>query len=215
MTTPSVKDFFTGDFKEGISYLVYGDDKAGKTTLLLYAALKTVEKAGKVLWVDCGARLYFTRLHQIIPPQLLDKIYVTQPRSFREQLESIINVHDFLPSDTRLVVVDDFTYLHRLELSGNPSKDLPIYRALSLQAALLKDVAMTRKASVVVVGLVHEIPVINVVAPVAGRIVSYWADFVAKLVRRNGYVEMVEEKPSTGRMFFRIVDRGVDVLGFR
>lgn len=213
LAKPSADDFFTGDFKPQISYLVYGEDKAGKTTLLLSASSKMAEKGWKVLWIDCGARLYFPRVEQIIPADRLEKIYVTQPRSFREQLESVVNVYDFLPSDTRLVVCDDFTSLHRLELTGNPSKDLPIYRALSLQAALLKDLALTRKVSVALVGLVHEIPIFNVTTPVAGRIVSYWADCVARIQKKDKFVELVEEKPSNRRILFRVVERGVHVLG--
>lgn len=208
---PGVGDFFTGLFKQGVSYLLYGEDKAGKTTLVLSAAAKMMEKRMRVLWVDCGARLYFPRVKQLVKSSL-DMMYVTQPRSFKEQLESIINVHDLLPTDTRLVVCDDFTYLHRLELSGKVSQDQPIYEALTFQAALLKDLAVTKNLAVVVVGLIHEIPVLNVAAPVAGRIVSYWADCIVRLQRKNGVREAVEEKPGSVRISFMIKEDGVKMV---
>jgi hypothetical protein len=53
---------------------------------------------------------------------MLESIYVTQPKTFREQLESVVNIHDYLPSGVGLVVCDDFTYLHRLEISGKPAQ---------------------------------------------------------------------------------------------
>ncbi len=208
----SVNDFFTGSFKEGSTYLLYGEDKVGKTTLVMSAASKLMDEGGKVLWVDCGARLYFPRVEQLMKANKLDMMYVTQPRSFREQLEAIVNIHDRLPTNTKLVVCDDFTFLHRLELSGNVSKDLPLYEALTFQAALLKDLAIARKTSVVVVGLVHEIPALNITAPVAGRIVSYWADCVVKLIRRDNVREAVEEKPGKGSRIFTIGVDGVREL---
>ncbi|MCS6769490.1 MAG: hypothetical protein NZ570_03530 [Candidatus Caldarchaeum sp.] len=212
MTSLHVDDLFTAAFKPATLYLIYGEDKVGKTTLVLSAASKLMERGERVLWVDCGARLYLPRVKQLVKPDKLDMMYVAQPRSFRQQLESITNIHDHLPKDTRLVVCDDFTHLHRLELTGNVSKDLPLYEALTFQAALLKDLAASGNISVVVVGLVHEIPVLNVSAPVAGRIVSYWADCVVRLVRRNGVREAVEEKPAAGSRRFTLTDEGVQLL---
>ena len=206
---PSAEDFFTGRFRKGCSYLLYGDDKAGKTTLVMSAAASAVGEGAGVVWVDCGARLYLPRVRQILRPEMLERIYVTQPKTFSEQLESIVNIHDYLPSGVGLVVCDDFTYLHRLEISGKPAQDLPIYSSLTFQAALLKDLAVTRRAAVVLVGLVHEIPVLNVAAPVAGRIVSYWSDCIVRLHRREGVRELVEEKPGTGRITFTLTDSGV------
>jgi RecA/RadA recombinase len=206
---PSAEDFFTGRFRKGCSYLLYGDDKAGKTTLVMSAAARVVGEGMRVVWVDCGARLYFPRVRQILGAEMLESIYVTQPKTFREQLESVVNIHDYLPSGVGLVVCDDFTYLHRLEISGKPAQDLPIYSSLAFQAALLKDLAVTRQTSVVLVGLIHEIPVLNIAAPVAGRIVSYWSDCVARLQRRDGVREVVEEKPGTGRVTFTLADSGV------
>ena len=206
---PSAEDFFTGRFRKGCSYLLYGDDKAGKTTLVMSAAASAVGEGVGVVWVDCGARLYLPRVRQILRPEMLERIYVTQPKTFSEQLESIVNIHDYLPSGVGLVVCDDFTYLHRLEISGKPAQDLPIYSSLTFQAALLKDLAVTRRAAVVLVGLVHEIPVLNVAAPVAGRIVSYWSDCIVRLHRREGVRELVEEKPGTGRITFTLTDSGV------
>jgi len=206
---PSAEDFFTGRFRKGCSYLLYGDDKAGKTTLVMSAAASAVGEGVGVVWVDCGARLYLPRVRQILRPEMLERIYVTQPKTFSEQLESIVNIHDYLPSGVGLVVCDDFTYLHRLEICGKPAQDLPIYSSLTFQAALLKDLAVTRRAAVVLVGLVHEIPVLNVAAPVAGRIVSYWSDCIVRLHRREGVRELVEEKPGTGRITFTLTDSGV------
>ncbi|MEM0440565.1 MAG: hypothetical protein QXF45_05040 [Candidatus Caldarchaeum sp.] len=212
MKQPSISDFFTGDVLPEKTYLVYGEDKAGKTSLALTTAAKTAARGMKTMWIDCGARLSPLRLKQIIPDKFLDKIYVTQPRGFREQLTSILNIHDFLPSDVSLIVVDDFTNLHRLELTGKPSIDLPVYRALSLQAALLKNIATTRKTAVIIIGLVHEIPVINVTTPVAQRIVTYWTDLVAKTTRQNNKYVIEEEKPANRKIFYKITEKGVEIL---
>ncbi len=208
----SVNDFFTGFFKEGAAYLLYGEDKVGKTTLVMSAASKLMDEGWRVLWVDCGARLYFPRVEQLVKANKLDMLYIIQPRSFREQLGYIVDIHDKLPTNVRLVVCDDFTYLHRLDLSGDVSKDLPLYEALTFQAALLKDLAIARKISVVIVGLVHEIPALNITAPVAGRIVSYWADCIVRVIRRGGIREAVEEKPRKGSRTFTISEEGVREL---
>ncbi|BAJ50549.1 DNA repair protein RadB [Candidatus Caldarchaeum subterraneum] len=214
MTAAGIRDFFTADFKPTASYLLYGEEKSGKTALLLTAAAKIAEKGGKVVWIDCGARLHPARLRQIFPVERLSQLYISQPRTFREQFETLLNVHDFPPSDASLIVCDDFTYLHKLELSGKPSTDLPVYRALSLQAALLKNLAIARKISVVLVGLVHSIPAIDAQEPVAARIVTYWSDVVAKVQKGRDASVVMQEKPVAQKIYFKIVEKGVEVLRF-
>jgi len=208
----SVQDLFTADFKPSRVYLLYGDENTGKTTLLLTAASKLMAKGRRVVWVDCGARLHPQRLKQLVEPAHLDMMYVAQPRTFKQQLTSITNIHDRPPADTKLVVCDDFTHLHRLELTGKPSQDLPVYEALAFQAALLKDLAIERSIPAVVVGLVHEIPALSITAPVAGRIVSYWSDCVVKLTRKNSLREAVEEKPGARARRFTITEKGLQAL---
>jgi RecA/RadA recombinase len=207
---PSAADIFAGELGSGAVYFIYGAGGVGKTTLAVCAAARVMKKGRPVVWVDCGGRLYLPRLHQLLEAAGADPdmMYISLPKTFQEQSEAILKLADRLPTNTGLVVVDDFTYLHRLALSGDVSQDLHIYEMLAFQAALIKEVSAERNLPAILIGHVHEIPQLGVKAPVASRIVTFWADVVFNVNYEGGVRVVVEEKPGTGRIFFRISEAG-------
>lgn len=192
--------------------LIYGEEKSGKTSLaLMICALAT--KNSSAAYVDCSGRLHPARLAQIMEANGGDgeKLYILSPESFYKQEKIILSVHDSRPP-APLLVFDDFTALHRLELSGNIKLDMPIYRRLAFQAAALKEAAIKNNLTVVIVAQVHEIPDQGEARAVAHRILSYWSDIVLRLEMdykaRLGRI-VVEKPEKAGSTAYTIAGSGL------
>ncbi len=202
--------------REGLLYFIYGDEKSGKTSYCLTASSFILKEGGSVIWIDCGAKLSMTRVEQVLSFNKvpLDKLYITSPMDFNSQERALVNVVSFPPKDLRLIVCDDFTYLHRLAISGNPRVDLPIYKRLSFQVALLKETCITLGISCMLVGHVREKPYGEGREPVAARIVTYWADVILNFMNLDGKRVLKVEKPDVAKeeYEFRIFEGGLNIL---
>jgi DNA repair protein RadB len=209
-TMVSAGDILTGELETGAVYLIYGAGGVGKTTLAACAAARVATRDA-VVWMDCGGRMYLPRLYQILDSHKADpgRVYISSPSTFQEQTEAVLKIADYMPSKTALVVVDDLTYLHRLALTGDVSEDFHIYELLAFQVALLKEISLDRAISTILVGHVHDIPEKDVSIPVASRIVTFWADAIARVVYEGGVRSLVEEKPGRETIFFKLTSEGV------
>lgn len=178
---PELDDALGGGIRKKTITLIYGEEKTGKTSLVLrMCALAT--RTSSAAYVDCSGRLHPLRLDQIMKANGGDgsKLYLLSINSFYEQEKAILSIHDFT-APAPLIAFDDFTALHRLELTGEIKLDMRIYKTLAFQLAALKEVAMKRDLAIIVVGQVHEIPDRGEARAVAQRILSYWADQVLRL----------------------------------
>ena len=209
--------FFEGELDRGRVYLVYGEEKTGKTSLALHVAMRYMQRGEAVMWVDCGERLYLPRLEHLLNVHDVepDLIYLTSPKNFDEQEDAMIRLSESLPRGVGLIVCDDLTYLHRLATSGDVKRDMPVYRRLAFQTALLKELIIRERLSSIIVGQVHDVPAEPKPRLVAGRIVGYWSDFVIRV--ENAPTPSVKvailEKPSREEQkVFRITEDGVRIL---
>ncbi len=208
-------DITIGGYLGGMLYFVYGEEKSGKTSLVLLAAVNAIKLGGKVVWIDCGQRLHAKRLSQVLSTNKADasKFIITPTKSFDEQEAVIISLLEGTSSGTRLIVLDDYTYLHRIAMKGELKEDAPIFKRLAFQTASLKEVAATNDIPIIAVGQVHEVPGFGT-KPVASRIVGYWSDAVFRLENAPaGFRVLILEKG--GRYLeqrFRITDAGVEAV---
>lgn len=194
--------------------LIYGGEKVGKTSLALKICALAARR-GSAAYVDCSGRLHPLRLSQVIEANRVDesRLYVTSIESFLQQEEVILAVHD-RGAPAQLIVFDDFTYLHRMELTGDLKADINIYKRLAFQLAALKEAAVNRDLAIIVVGQVHSIPDVGESRAVASRILSYWSDHVLRIEKEVGelFGRIIVEKPQrerSGFIRFRITRSGV------
>lgn len=161
--------------------LIYGEEKSGKTSLaLMICALATRQLPAA--YIDCSGRLHSARISQIMKAVKGDeeKLYILSIENFQEQERVILSLHDSRPP-ARLLIFDDFTALHRLELSGDIRLDMPVYRRLTFQVAALKEAALRNDLAIIIVGQVHDIPDRGEARAVAQRILGYWSDTILRL----------------------------------
>lgn len=207
---------FLYQLRSGLLYFIYGDEKSGKTSYCLMVSSFVLKSGGSVVWIDCGARLSMARVEQVLSfnKAPLDKLYITSPMDFDSQEKAIVNVVSFLPKDLRLIVCDDFTYLHRLVISGNPRTDLPVYKRLAYQVALLKEACIDYGVACMLVGHIREKPDKEGREPVAARIITYWADVILSFVKIGNKRFMKVEKPEMerGQYEFMVFDGGLSMV---
>ena len=210
---PELDEALGGGIRGGKVTLIYGEEKSGKTSLALKVCALAAKKAGQAGYVDCSGRLHPQRLLQVLEANGADpsKVSVSVIGNFLQQEEIILSLHDKPPSFP-LIIFDDFTYQHRIELTGDARKDVRVYKRLAFQIAALKEAASRNRLAVVVVGQVHTLPDTGEARLVAQRILTYWSDTIIKITkpmsRRCSYA-YVEKPVKVGPIRFEIVDGGV------
>lgn len=209
---PRLDDELGGGIETGTMSFIYGEEKSGKTSLALKICASAARTASAA-YIDCSGKLHPIRLSQIIESNRVDaeKIYLLSVENFLQQERVVLMMLDGRPP-APLVVFDDFTHLHRLELLGDVKSDINVYKRLAFQLAVMKEAALRDDVAVVVIGQVHTIPDKGETRAVAHRILTYWSDYVFKIerVRNKPLSKIVLEKPrSGGEVYFKIARSGV------
>ena len=209
---PKLDEGLGGGIRTGAITLIYGQEKSGKTSLALKICASAARTASAA-YIDCSGKLHPLRLSQIIESNRVDenKIYVLNVENFLQQEEVVLRILDE-KAPAPLIVFDDFTYLHRIELVGDVKTDINIYKRLAFQLAVLKEAAIRDDLAIIVIGQVHSIPDEGEARAVAHRILTYFADYVLRIERRPGrpLSKIILEKPETEEeIYFRIVRSGV------
>jgi len=211
-----LRDLAKGHPLSGRQYLFYGDESTGKTTFAVTVAIGMMMNGQAVVWFDCGGRLYLPRLQQLLSHARVDPelFYLSSPQTFDEQEERVLGVAEALPEKAGLIVCDDFTYLHRLAIEGDVRRDLPVYKRLGFQVALIKEVCLDKKKASIIIGQVHDVPMEDRPKLVASRVVSYWPDVVVRFesALAPGVKVAMVEKPQEGeRLTFHVTASGIRI----
>lgn len=211
----SVDLLLNGGFRVGRLYFLYGEEKSGKTSLTLTVCASAIGEGLKPFFIDCSMRLHPGRVAQVLQSRSIDlsRLSIKTIQSFREQAQLILNLYNF-EKIFDVIVLDDFTYQHRLELSRNVKMDLSIYKKLALQVAMLSEIASRENTLIIIVGQVHDMPEREEGRPIAYRILSHWAEWVLKLqISSRQYREIIVEKPEKkGPGYFTINEAGIGEL---
>lgn len=212
----SVDELLNGGFKLGQLYFLYGEEKTGKTSLTLTVCASAIKEDLKPLFIDCSGKLHPERVLQILQSWSIDlsKLSIRIIQSFEEQEQLILNLYNSKKMFD-VIILDDYTYQHRIELSGDVRQDLSIYKRLALQVAMLSELASRENITVIIIGQVHDMPEQGGGKAVAYRILSHWAKWVLKLrVGSRHYKEIIIEKPEKkGLGYFTINNRGISEPG--
>ena len=163
--------------------MIYGEPETGKTTFAIQCAVNCALRNNlKTLFVDCDGTFATERLLQIARekfPQVSEQIILMRPRDFTEQTVLIDNLADYMSKNLGLVVMDTLNSLYRVKIADTtPKASFAINRELNRQTALLAQTAKTQHIPIIVTSQVKAVfdePSITV-APVATRVLQFWAD---------------------------------------
>ena len=206
-------DLLGGGVKSGTLTLIYGDEKSGKTSLGLSICASAIMEGLTAAFIDCGGRLHPARVLQVLETTGInrEKFMLAYVETFLQQEETIIKMLDNPLS--KVIVLDDITYQHRVAMMGDVREDMPIFKRLAFQVAALKESTMTKNLTVIIIGQVHALPGREESRPVAQRILTHWSDAVIRVSRRMGErcSRAYLEKPRPGGpILFKPSPRGVE-----
>jgi RecA/RadA recombinase len=219
-----------GNIGGGISpesiVLIYGEPETGKTTLAMQCAVNCALQNQKVLFVDCENAFSSKRLSQVASDkfdQIASQIILVKPKDFREQTALIDRIQDYTEKNFGLIIIDTLTGLYGAEVADYPKKkSFSVNRELNRQLALLAQTSKIRKIPVIVCSQVRAVldnPNISV-APVANRVLTFWADTIISLkpTEQPSIVKVVVEKSRESSQevncYVQIVESGIQDTEF-
>ena len=170
--------------------LIYGEPETGKTTLAIQCTVSCALQNFKTLFVDCDNTFSPKRLSQLSADkfdQVAEQVILIKPKDFNEQTAVIDQIQEYTAKNFGLIVVDTFTSLYGAKVAESSRKDFSVNRELSRQLAILAQTAKIRKIPVIIVSQVRSVfddPNVSV-APVANRVLKFWADTLIAMKPTN------------------------------
>jgi DNA repair protein RadB len=206
--------------------LIYGEPETGKTTLAMQCAVNCALQNLKVLFVDCDDTFSTKRMAQIAKDrfeQIAERIILIRPKDFREQAAVVDRIEDYTAKGFGLIVIDTLTSLYGAEVAEYSGKAFSVNRELNRQLAILAQATKTRKIPVIVTSQVRSVfdnPNVSV-APVAQRVLKFWADTIIALKPTDypqtikAVVEKSRESPQETTCYVQILESGIQDTQFR
>ena len=209
-----------GGFEHETVSQVYGEPAAGKTNVVLSAAVRTAVAGGTVLYVDTEG-LSLARLEQLVDARVAgdeafsaaaSRLLVTAVHDFEEQAEAVRDVEEFADS-VDLVVLDSATGFYRLERADDAAAGDAL-RQVADQVTHLLSLARRHEFAVAVTNQVFTDPDSDRTRPLGGNTLAHWTGVVLRLDRfrggnRRATLEKHRSKPTGESATFRITDDGL------
>ena len=200
--------------------MIYGEPETGKTTLAIQCAANCALQGLKTLFVDCDNTFATERLSQISQEkfdQVAEQIILMKPKDFTEQTILVDHLEDYITKNFGLVIIDTFNSLYRARVSETSAKgSFGVNRELNRQMAVLAQTAKTHHLPIIVTSQVKAVfnDTFVSVAPVATRVLQFWADNVIALkpTENPQIIKAVLEKnrnPQEATCYLRIAQTGI------
>jgi RecA/RadA recombinase len=175
----------------------------------------------KTLFIDCDNTFYPRRLFELSAgkfDEVAELVILMKPKDFNEQTDIVDNLEDYISKNFGLVIIDTFNSLYRAQVSqtSNKRNTFGLNRELNRQMAVLAQTARLQHIPIVLTSQVTNIFNENHVnvAPVAPRVLHFWADtvIVLKPTENSGVIQaFVEKNRNTQEVncYLRISETGI------
>ena len=155
---------------------------------LLYNALSTVDcKTTKPFLLIVITPSQAKRLSQVSGnkfDRVAEQIILVKPKDFKEQTAVIDHIQDYTAKNFGLIIIDTFTSLYGAKVAEATGKTFSINRELNRQLAILAQTTRIRKIPVIITSQVRAVfdnENSGSVAPVATRVLKFWADTIISM----------------------------------
>ena len=186
-----IDEILGGGFHRGAVTQVYGPPAAGKTNVVLSAAMEAASTGGSTLFIDTEG-LSADRMEQLAtahagPEQTVDdlagRIIISEALSFEEQGEAVQDAAD-VAGEVELVVLDSATGFYRLERTEQPEGEA--LRAVARQVTHLLSLARRHDLAVAFTNQVFTDPDSDAARGLGGHTLDHWSGVILRLDRFRG-----------------------------
>jgi len=215
---PPLDDLLGGGFERGTVTQVYGPPAAGKTNLVLSAAVQVAAADGTAVFIDTEG-LSIDRFRQLAEAtadsddveELTSRIVVSEAHDFEEQEEAVRDAADLAPR-ADLIVLDSATGFYRLERHDDDAGET--LRRVGRQVTHLLSLARKHDLAAVVTNQVFTDPDGERSKGLGGHTLDHWTGTVLRLDRfrggnRRATLEKHRSKPAGESAAFRITGEGL------
>jgi DNA repair protein RadB len=213
-----VDDLLGGGFERGGVTQVYGPPAAGKSNLVLSAAVEAATVGESSLYIDTEG-LSVDRMEQIAsahPGEDLDgiasRIIVTEALTFDEQREAVQDASEFADR-VDLIVLDSATGFYRLERTEQDGAEA--LRAVARQITHLLSLARKHDIAVGFTNQVYTDPESETTSALGGHTLDHWSAVILRLDRfrggnRRATLEKHQSREAGETAQFRITGDGLE-----
>ena len=218
-----VDDLLGGGFERGAVTQVYGPPAAGKTNIVLSAAVEVAADGGSALFVDTEG-LSVERMEQLAAAraahpdteaesvdELASRLIISAAHSFQEQEEAVQDAEELVDA-VELVVLDSATGFYRLERTeGDEGETL---RAVGRQLAHLVSLARQHDVAIAFTNQVFSDPEGDRSRALGGHTLDHWSGAILRVDRfrggnRRATLEKHRARAAGESARFRITDEGL------
>ena len=222
----AVDDLLGGGFERGAATQVYGSPAAGKTNIVLSAAVEVAADGGSALFVDTEG-LSVERMEQLAAAraahpdteaesvdELASRLIISAAHSFQEQEEAVQDAEELVDA-VELVVLDSATGFYRLERTeGDEGETL---RAVGRQLAHLVSLARQHDVAIAFTNQVFSDPEGDRSRALGGHTLDHWSGAILRVDRfrggnRRATLEKHRARAAGESARFRITDEGLATI---
>ena len=212
----SIDDLLGGGFERGAITQVYGPPAAGKTNIVLSAAVELAAAGDSALLVDTEG-LSVDRMQQLAdgPNRDVDdvasRLIITEAYTFEEQEEAVRDVEEFVDI-VDLIAVDSATGFYRLQRTEQEEGEA--LRAVGRQLAHLLSLARKHDIAVAFTNQVFTDPESDQARALGGHTLNHWSATIVRVDRfrggnRRATLEKHRAKPAGDTAKFKLTDDGL------
>jgi DNA repair protein RadB len=228
-----VDDLLGGGFERGAVTQIYGPPAAGKTNIVLSAAVELAATGESALYVDTEG-LSVERMEQLasavatdsdtqqgVPDggsgaaptvdEVASRLIISEAHTFEEQEEAVRDAAEFVDA-VELIVLDSATGFYRLQRTEQEEGEA--LRAVGRQLAHLLGLARKHDIAVAFTNQVFTDPESDRSRALGGHTLNHWSATILRVERfrggnRRGTLEKHRARPAGESVRFQITDSGL------
>lgn len=214
----AIDDLLGGGFERGGVTQVYGPPAAGKSNLVLSAAVAHAAAGGRTLYIDTEG-LSVDRMEQLASghrdaslEDIASRIIFSEVLDFQEQKEAVQDASEFA-TEVDLIILDSATGFYRLERTNED--DGEALRGVARQITHLLSLARKHDLAVAVTNQVYTDPNSDATRALGGHTLDHWSAVILRLDRfrggnRRATLEKHHAKEAGGTAQFKITETGLE-----